>query len=251
MKRNTQALAINSLMITVSTSLITTMLHEGAHYAAARFMNVPASLHHNYVRTPNNTPLAVATIEAAAGPLFSLIFGALVLIFSIRYPKPSLLKLFTLWLGMQGILSFLGYILIAPIARAGDTGKVFAYFGVPVYVSIGIAIGSFIYINRLFSGFAKYFAFYKAGKFSTKNEDCQQLLIYPIIGSIILGTLLNLPVVIWVSLLPTVFMPMTYFATMGSYKRLQISTDQLIIDKISIPLVTLTIITIAFFRYLV
>ena len=251
MTLKTNALAINSLLITLATSLITTMLHEGAHYVTARFMNVPASLHHNYVITPDNTPLNTATIISAAGPLFSLILGVISLVFSIRYNKISLLKLFTLWLGMQGILTFLGYILIAPIAREGDTGKVFAYFGFPIYVSIGIAIASFIYVNKLFSGFAKYFTYYKAGEFSTKNEDCRQLLIYPIFGSIILGTILNLPVVIWVSLLPTVFMPMTYFATMGAYKGLKITNDQVIFSKIPMPLVVLTIVCVAVFRYLV
>lgn len=251
MKFKTKALLFNSILIAVTASLITTILHEGAHYVTALCLGVPAELHHNYVSTPDATPAFEATIISAAGPLFSLLFGISVLFISIRITKISLFKLFMLWLGMQGILTFFGYLLIAPIAAEGDTGKVFDYLGFPIYLSIGIAVASFIFINKAFSRLARYFVYYKAAGFSDKNEDCRQLLIFPIFGSIIFVTLLNLPVIIWVSLLPTIFMPMTYFATMGAYKGLEITNYQLVIDKISIPLIILTVFSIGLFRYLV
>jgi len=246
-----KSLLLNSILIAVTTSLLTTILHEGAHYLTALFLGVPAELHHNYVSTPDTTPAQTATIISASGPLFSLIFGILSLIISVKTVRISLFKLFLLWLGMQGILTFFGYLLIAPIAAEGDTGKVFDYLGFPVYLSVGIAVASFIFINKVFSGCARYFTYYKAAEFTDKNEDCRQLLIYPIFCSIIFVTLLNLPVVIWVSLLPTIFMPMTYFAAMGAYKGLKITYPQVIIDRISIPLLILTIFCIAVFRYLV
>lgn len=251
MNFKTKALLFNSILIAVTASIITTILHEGAHYVTSLSLGVPAELHHNYVSTPDTTPAVDATIISAAGPLFSLLFGILAVFISIRIAKISLFKLFMLWLGMQGILTFFGYLLIAPIAAEGDTGKVFSYFGFPIYLSIGIAVASFIFINKVFSRFAQYFTFYKSAEFYDKNEDCRQLLTYPIFGSIIFVTLLNLPVVVWVSLLPTVFMPMTFFATMGAYKGLKIANPQVIVDKVSIPLVVLTVFSIVLFRYLV
>ncbi|MBE9463942.1 hypothetical protein ACFP1I_07895 [Dyadobacter subterraneus] len=251
MNLKSKSLLINSILIAITTSLITTILHEGAHYVTALAMGVPAELHHNYVSTPDETLLQTATIISAAGPLFSLLFGILALVISVRLVQISLFKLFMLWLGMQGVLTFFGYLLIAPIAAEGDTGKVFSHLGFPIYLSAAIAVISFIFINKAFSRLARYFAFYKAEAFSDKNEDCRQLLTYPIFASIILVTLLNLPVIIWVSLLPTIFMPMTYFATMGAYKRLKITGNQVVIDKISIPLSILAAVTALLFRYLV
>ena len=246
----TKALLFNSILIAVSTSLITTILHEMAHFMMAKYLGVEAVLHHNYVMTPENTPLQTGTIIAAAGPLFSLIFGIFVLTFSINSIKPSLLKLFTLWLGMWNIVTFLGYLLIAPIASEGDTGKVFNYLGFPIYVSIAIAVAAFVVVNIVFSKLADQFKFYTSIT-GNKNEDCRQLLIYPIYASIIFGTLLNLPVITWVSLLPTIFMPLTFFSTMGGYKGLAIINEQLIVKKVSILLVVLTLGCIVLFRYLV
>jgi hypothetical protein len=71
------------------------------------------------------------------------------------------------------------------------------------------------------------------------------------IGCIVFGTLLNLPVFIWVSSLPTIFMPMSFFSTMGEYKKLSIYDAELVVNKISPWLIAVTVITVGVFRYLV
>ena len=81
---------------------------------------------------------------ALAGPTFSLIIGILILFISIKLFKPSLMKLFLLWFGMSNILNFLGYMLIAPFIKDGDTGRVFNYFKIPFFISIIIAVITFI-----------------------------------------------------------------------------------------------------------
>ena len=146
-----KALAINSILIVISSSIIGTVLHELAHYVTAAYLHLKPELHHNYVRPlAEGTPLQY-TIMAAAGPIFSLVFGLLVMFVSIKYLKPSLLRLF----------------------------------------------------------------------------------------------------MTWISLLPTLFMPMTYFATWGEYKKLTLTDAEVTIDKVSIPLSILTILSIILFRYLV
>ena len=208
-------------------------------------------MHHNYVSHLVEIGRGQSAIEAAAGPLFSLLLGVIITFFAIKTVKPSLFKLFLQWLGMGNILTFLGYMLIAPIAKNGDTGRVFDYLGVPIYSSIALAILSFLFINWLFAKFATEFVFYKNDEIFNQNETKKQLFVYPIYGSIILMTLLNLPIVTWVSLLPTIFMPMTYFGTMGKYRRLTITDAPVLIDSISYPLVVLCVLSIALFRFLV
>ena len=249
--KNKYALAVNSLLILLSTSLIATLLHESAHYFTGLYFHIPSEMHHNYVRPlSEGTPEQMVSI-AGAGPVFSLILGLVITYIAFRISKASLFKLFMLWLGMENILMFLGYLLIAPIAKSGDTGKVFAYLGIPLPVAIGIAVVSVIVTSKLFRTFASQFAYYKHDTTFDKQENTKQLFVLPIIGCIVLGTLLNLPVFIWVSLLPTIFMPMSFFSTMGGYKKLSINDAELVVNKLSPWLIVVTVVVIGVFRYLV
>lgn len=251
MKIKSHALAINSTFILVSTSIINTIGHELAHYITRLYFHLKPELHHNYVQSSvNGTPLQ-EMLSAAAGPLFSLVFGMIILWIAIKYISPSLLKLFMLWLGLGSILAFMGYILIAPIAKAGDTGKVFDYFGFPLSLSIGLAIVSFMVIYIVFVRLASQFVHYKGQQVFDQRANAKQLFIYPIFATIILGTLVSLPVVIWISLLPTIFMPMAYFSIMGAYYRLKIADAPVLVDKISIALLIVTFLVVITFRLLV
>ena len=247
----TKGLALNSILIVISTSIIGTILHELAHYFVGLYFNLNPELHHNYVRSGTKGTELQTTIMAGAGPLFSLVFGCIILYISIKFLKPSLTKLFMTWLGMGSILGLLGYLLIGPIAKSGDTGKVFAYLGIPTYITIVISIASFFFINYLFVKLANQFIFYKNDDNFEKIETQKQLFIYPIFASIIIMTLLSFPIVTWVSLLPTIFMPMSYFSTYGKYKGMNNIKPDLIINRVSPTLIVLTILAIIIFRYLV
>lgn len=244
-------LGINSVLIVLLSSIIATILHEFGHYAVALYLNLNPELHHNYVIPLTEGSLKYQVVMAAAGPLCSLLIGIVALYVSIKWIKPSLLKLFFLWLGMQNILMFLGYMLIAPITKDGDTGKVFDYIGIPLFLSISIVISFFIFINFLFSKISNQFVFYKNEELFNTQENSRQLFLWPILSSIVMMTLLSFPIYSWVSLLPSVFMPMTYFSTMGRYKKLNIKNAELTINSLSVPLVILTITSIILFRLLV
>ena len=244
-------LGINSVLIALSSSIIATILHEFGHYVVAIYLNLNPELHHNYVMPLIEVSQKSQVLMAAAGPLFSLMIGILALYASIKWIKFSLLKLFFLWLGLQNILMFLGYMLIAPIAKDGDTGKVFDYLGIPMFLSISIAILFFIFVNFLFSKFSNQFVFYKNEDLFNIQENSKQLFLWPILTSIVMMTILSFPIYSWVSILPSVFMPMTYFTTMERYKKLKFTNAQVTISNLSVPLVILTIISIMLFRFLV
>jgi len=251
MSNKSRSLAINSIMIAVSTAIIATILHELGHYAVAVYYEMNPELHHNYVITFGEGTPDQQAIRAAAGPIVSLLLGIIFIVISVKIVKPSLTKLFLTWFGMQNLLIFFGYLLIAPIAKKGDTGKVFDHLGVPSYVSITISLLSFVVISILYGRFAKEFVYYKNEETFVLSENKRQLFLYPILGSIVIVTLLNLPIVTWISLLPTVFMPMAYFATMGRYRKIGISDAPLIIATVSMPLLIITILSIVLFRFLV
>lgn len=246
-----KSLAINSSLILVITTLIGTISHEFAHFISAKCLDIPAELHHNYVsfNTDNVSDLHQAII-AGAGPTFSLIFGFLILYLSIKIKKANLLKLFLLWLGMNGILMFLGYLLIAPFAKLGDTGLVFKYLGISNFYIISIAIISFIVILKLFKFLAKQFRFYKSSETFNQKETAKQLFVIPIVGSITFVTVISFPIPIWISLLPTVFMPLTYISTLKRYEKLNIENPQYYSPRISRSLIFMFIAVLGIFIFL-
>lgn len=243
-----KSLAINSILIVVSTTIIGTVLHELSHFLMAKYFELNPKLHHNYINylTENAAELQNAII-AGIGPIFSLIFGTIAILISTKILKPSLFKLFMLWLGMNGILMFLGYFLIAPAVKNGDTGRVFNYLNIPIPISIIIAVIAFVIIIKLFSRLSKEFRYYKNQDLFVQKENEKQLFFYPIWFSILLITILSLPVATWLSLLPTIFMPMTYFSTMKKYRKLNLENAELEINYISKPLLISTICTITIF----
>lgn len=244
-------LGINSVLIAISTSLISFILHESAHYLVADYFNLNPELHHNFVKPLIEPSEKQIMLIALAGPTFSVIFGIIILFISIKLTKPSLLKLFLLWFSMSNILMFLGYMLIAPFIKNGDTGLVFSYFKVPFFISIIIAIITFIITKKIFEYLSKEFIYYKNADIFDKKECQKQLFIFPIIFLIVCVSLLNLPIVVWYSLLPTLFIPLTYLSTFKAYRKMEILDAEITINKISISLLFLTAITIIIFRNLI
>ena len=244
-------LGINSVLIAISTSLISFILHESAHYLVADYFNLNPELHHNFVKPLIEPSEKQLMLIALAGPTLSVIFGIIILFISIKLTKPSLLKLFLLWFSMSNILMFLGYMLIAPFIKNGDTGLVFSYFKVPFFISIIIAIITFIITKKIFEYLSKEYIYYKNADIFDKKECQKQLFIFPIIFLIVCVSLLNLPIVVWYSLLPTLFIPLTYLSTFKAYRKMEILDAEITINKISISLLFLTAITIIIFRNLI
>lgn len=114
-----------------------------------------------------------------------------------------------------------------------------------------IAVLSILFIIYILGKLAQEIRFYKNQQDFNQNENAKQLFLYLIIAPIGIVTLLNLPVSTWICLLPTIFMPMAYFNAMGRYKSLNLKDAECKVDKLSIPLLLLTILIIVIFRLLV
>jgi hypothetical protein len=76
----------------------------------------------------------------AAGPLFSLVSGVLILL--IPRSGPLFGRLFVLWSGLLAVQEFNGYLITGPFVPAGDVGVVLAESGAPEWAGyLGLLVG--------------------------------------------------------------------------------------------------------------
>lgn len=145
MRPDFRALAFNAVCLYILAYLLTIVLHEGAHAAMALALGDHPVLYSTSVRTtlPSLTTTDHVLI-AAAGPVFSLGQG-LVLLGWLRARQPTgVAGLLVLLLAAFGLMNFLGYVLIAPVVAGGDSGQIVARLHVPVvarWVAAALALG--------------------------------------------------------------------------------------------------------------
>ena len=128
-----RTLLVNSTLAFVLAAMVNATVHELAHAVAGLSQGL----------VPTLTPFAVSfspegtsrqqIVTAAAGPLFSLVLG-LALIAVARSWGRGLVRLFFLWLSTMSVMNFAGYLVIAPFASVGDTGRVLLLLGAPGWV---------------------------------------------------------------------------------------------------------------------
>lgn len=99
-------------MALTSAFLSTIMLHEVAHYIMAFILGCEPTLFHNRVEYAPNGSVYNDLLIAGAGPLFSLILGVTAYQFA-KKNIPGAVPLFVLWFGLAGLITFLGYLMIA------------------------------------------------------------------------------------------------------------------------------------------
>ena len=187
------ALAINSIACIILSGFMTTILHELAHFIPAYFYGLNPELHHNFVWYKDEpTQLYQAVIIPAAGPIFSLILGLICLYFSKKIVEKGVLSLFLLWMGLQGYVTFFGYLLIAPFFTYGDTGRVFALLNLPQMLVIALSIAAIIALTLLVKKEFKEFGYYGNPDYTIK-ERANALILFPVLGSIA-SAVLQLPV---------------------------------------------------------
>lgn len=120
--------------------LITTILHELAHAVTGLTLGSEPVLHDTFVEHHGLSRSGEA-ITAAAGPIFSLVQGIVLLVgkqHSQIRSAPRLLQLFLLWMAIHGLVNFFGYLITTPFARHGDIGQVAEYFGLSAPASFGL-----------------------------------------------------------------------------------------------------------------
>lgn len=208
----------NSIVVALIANLSMVMLHELGHFLAAYAFGLNPQLHHNFVYIdPRNVPDAQLLWIAAAGPLGSLLVGVVCLAAERQIRPKSAGTLLLLWMGLHGVLLFLGYLFIAPFFREGDTGKVFALLGLPEWLIILLSVGSIGLVTRLFVRLANRFTPYgEPGQ--PVGQRANWLILWPVVGNVLAGVL-HLPVSHPVSLLSPLCMPLAFMAMYRPFKR--------------------------------
>ncbi|KQQ67247.1 hypothetical protein [Microbacterium sp. Leaf320] len=145
-------LLVNSSVALVLAGMTTVTLHELAHFVTSSALGHSTTLFATSVDSAaTDVPTNIAT--AAAGPLFSLVFG-LAIVFGGRLWGAGFGRLFWMWLGFTSAQTGFGYLMIAIIAPVGDTGKVLELLGAPAilfWVSLAVGIAGTLWLSRLFA----------------------------------------------------------------------------------------------------
>jgi hypothetical protein len=173
---------LNSTLAFVIAGMLVTTLHELAHVSMARLLGEQVTLYPNVVMTPDGVPSVNAILVAAAGPLFSLIVGLLIIWFGTRYGS-GISRLLIIWFGFLSAETGFGYFLIAPFIPGGDTGVVMhllhaASWQYALLFVLG-GIGTYFYLPRQLSRVL--------GVFSSDKQRYFRLGMYPwLIGTAVL-----------------------------------------------------------------
>lgn len=253
-----KTILLNSALALSSAFIFTIVLHELAHYATALIMGYEAIIFHNRVVYEMLTSPEDELGIAAAGPVFSLVQGMLAFHLVKRFP-PNGFSLWLLWMGIAGILTFMGYLMIAPFIPVGDTGKVFSILGVPHMIQLGLAIFAAIALTIIFISSARLFEPFVGedleGDKRKKARWARNMIMFPLFIGLILVTLLQFPLTHFISLLGTIFPPFSIMVIFGAFmvRKLSFSSFQTtskIHLHVSVFLVVLTVLGIVLNRWM-
>ena len=246
------AFATNNVLIYITTSIIVTILHELAHFLVANYFDLHPVLYHNYVNYSDKFTASQGLYIAAAGPLFSLLQGIICMFWTKKIKQKGLFSLTILWLGLQGILTFMGYLLIAPFFAYGDTGKVFAILGVPMFMRIIISILSIIIITWYYLKQTAEMVQYAYSDDLDRKTIARDLLLLPIFLGGLINASLQLPVPTFLSLIAPIFMPFTFMSVYGNYRNIKhdFLKPSVLIKEYSISVIIFFVICVTVFRIL-
>lgn len=249
---------INSTVARIIAAILTTLIHELGHFTVSILLGNSATLFHNRVETPGeNQNFINQLLIPTGGPVISLIQGAICMVL-YRKIKNGIGSLLLLWMGISGLMAFFGYLMIAPFAQEGDTGKIFELLELPLLWQFIIASLALLIFTLMLLYFHKDFQNFipeDVRDDKLKRAKWARLLImYPVLIGIIITSILTFPIVVFLSLLPSMTMPFMLFM---AYGRMVTSKD--IIDKtqnkhitnFSLALIIILIITIVLNRVFV
>ena len=250
---------INSTIGLTSAYLLTIILHEITHYLMSIMLGYEATLYHNKVFTKTNGVINHEILIAGIAPLSSLLLGILAYQYS-KVMKTNAQSLFVLWFGLAGIITFFGYLMIAPLIPIGDTGKVFSLLNIPMIVQIIVSLLSIASITLILIKSTTQFERYAIEEFGSIKRDRKRwsfsLILIPLFLSIFLITLFQFPIPHIVSILATVCAPFSIMAVYGTFigNKQEVKRDLKgvsINKQVSIPLIILFVSIVILNRILV
>lgn len=187
-------LRYNSALAFVLAGLVATTLHEVAHFITALVADGNGLLTPGYVGLSDTITKNNAIISAAAGPLFSLLSGLLI-IYIARNWGQGFTRLFWTWLGFLSAQIGFGYFLVCLFAKAGDTGFVLSSINASwlVYAAITAigAVGTYFILPKMFSASTSRYVknkkeFFQLGMYPWLIGTLTLVVIYTIIESVVM-----------------------------------------------------------------
>lgn len=128
-------IVLGSAAVAAGGAMAQIQLHEYAHAVVGVALSGSATVHGAMVEHPQ-LPAAEEALTAIAGPVFSVLLGVAVYVFSRSLPSGLVRALLT-WLALAGLQGAFGYLMIAAVVPLGDTAVAFDAWGVP---TVGYAL---------------------------------------------------------------------------------------------------------------
>lgn len=211
---------INVTLALCAAFLTNILLHELVHYLTALSLGNQATLFHNYVLANLPASALEEGLYAGLAPLFTLLSGLITYRIGRKH-NASALSLYLQLFGIIGIISFFGYLLISPMIPTGDTGKVMHILGIPLWQQIIISAFSLPAITLILMKATPDFERFSSIDFgdnrTNRKKWSMSLILYPLLISIVVISLLQMPVPHIASILATVCAPMSLMATFGTF----------------------------------
>ena len=204
MQVSLKTLFFNSFIAFISAFIITTIIHESGHFISYYIFGAQPVLYHNYVQTLNHNPGSnTLIISALAGPVISLFQGIIISTFLIRKPGNSDKYLLLLWMCLLGFINFFGYLMLTPISKKGDTGKVAEMLGFSTVVQIIIAVIGIAVLILIVLKMGKKFAYFipNTTDEAKKSKYINSLVMFPIMAGSVVNILLAFPIPVLLSVI--------------------------------------------------
>ncbi|GAB3841834.1 hypothetical protein [Hymenobacter jeollabukensis] len=175
--------------------LLTTLLHELAHAVVGKLLGTMPVLYNSHVDGRNEqVPAATTLAVALAGPLFSLLQGAVLLALARRDRGSGFGSLTLLFLAVFGLINFLGYVMTSPFVPYGDLGKAVVLLGLPQWAALVAAVVSAALLAWVIRGtgplFLRFVPAAAQPVLAERGRYVRGLLLWPwLLGSIIITAL--------------------------------------------------------------
>lgn len=202
--------------------LLTTLVHELGHALVSKVLGGQPMLYNTHVENlalhlPASTEVAIAL----AGPLFSLVQGVVFMGWAWGRRGSGDAALWRLYLGLFGLINFMGYLLIGPVVPYGDIGQVEAIWQVPVWATVTVAVLAGVGVQWVVGRTAPLFLDFGQGGLTRplRGQMMQGLIAVPwLLGSVLI-TALSWPLPTPISLIYPIMSNMVLGAAWGKAMR--------------------------------
>lgn len=186
--------------------LVTTLLHELAHFAVSYGWGRAPTLFHNAVHSPIDVGYLARLTTTLAGPFFSAVQGACFVALERRLrQRDPLWRLLVVWLGFHGIMNATGYLFTTAFVADADMGAAARLLGIPLPGLIAATMLGFWLIRvgaRLsYPGFVALLPEGDRASVSVRNRGLVRIALFAWPLGVVLVLPASLPVPHWLSLM--------------------------------------------------